>query len=75
MTAITRGRGRPPKGADYKPKIRRMFRFAPDLNKVLGTVRKKKKAKSANEYVEAAVRKQMVADGLIKPDAEKTASP
>ncbi len=44
-----------------------MFRLEPDLHKGLKTAVRKKKARSANAYVEAAVREKLIADGIIKP--------
>jgi hypothetical protein len=67
MSAESRGRGRPPKSEDYEPRIRTMMRLAPDLYKALKTAVRKKKARSANAYIEAALREKMIADGLIKP--------
>ena len=68
MSAESRGRGRPPRGEDYEPRIRTMMRLAPDLYQALKTAVRKEKARSANAYIEAALREKMIADGLIKPE-------
>ena len=45
-----------------------MMRLAPDLYQALKTAVRKEKARSANAYIEAALREKMIADGLIKPE-------
>jgi hypothetical protein len=67
---LNRHGGRPPKGEDYTPRIRTMFRLEPDLHKGLKIAVRKKKARSANAYVEAAVRTKLIADGIIQPKKE-----
>lgn len=65
---MTAKRGRPPKGADYEPKIRTMMRLAPELHKGLKTAVRRKRAKSANAYHEEALRQKLIQDGILKPD-------
>jgi len=55
---------RPRKDANYEPKVRTMFRFPKELNKRLKTAVRRKKAKSANAYVEAALAERLDKDGI-----------
>jgi len=55
---------RPRKDEGYEPKIRTMFRFPKELNKRLKTAVRRKKAKSANAYVEMALSAQLDKDGI-----------
>jgi hypothetical protein len=63
--------GRPPKDQDYIPKIRATFRLASELNKGIKAAVRRKKAKSANAYVEDALRQKLVADGILKKDGSR----
>jgi hypothetical protein len=43
-----------------------MMRLAPELHKGLKTAVRKKKARSANAYVEDSVRQKLITDGILK---------
>jgi excinuclease UvrABC nuclease subunit len=64
---LNRHAGRPSLGDDHNGRIVVMMRLSPDLHKALRVAVRKKKARSANAYIEAALREKMIADGLIKP--------
>ena len=55
---------RPRKSENYEPKVRTMFRFPKELNKRLKAAVRRKKAKSANAYVEAALAERLDRDGI-----------
>jgi predicted HicB family RNase H-like nuclease len=55
---------RPRKDEHYRPKIRTMFRLPEELNKRLKTAVRRKKARSANAYVEMALAERLEKDGI-----------
>jgi len=55
---------RPRKDENYKPKIPANFRLPKELNKRLKTAVRRKKARSANAYVEMALTAQLDKDGI-----------
>jgi hypothetical protein len=63
--------GRPPKGQDYIAKIRVTYRLPDELQKGIKTAVRRKKARSANAYVEVALREKLAADGILKRDDER----
>jgi predicted HicB family RNase H-like nuclease len=56
-------RGRPPKGADYKPLTKVSFRFTPEVFAALKVGAGRKKV-SQNAYVEGAIRLRLEADSV-----------
>jgi uncharacterized protein (DUF1778 family) len=57
--------GRPHKDSDYVQRIRVNFRFRPEVAKAVAKAAKRKKL-SQTDYVEAAVRAALEADGLLE---------
>jgi len=55
---------RPRKDENYEPKVPANFRLPKELAKRLKTAVRRKKAKSANAYVERALTAQLDADGI-----------
>ena len=61
--------GRPPKGQKHVKLARVNYRFAPDIVKALKKGARKKKC-TETDYVELAVRTQLIQDGIIQPKKE-----
>jgi predicted HicB family RNase H-like nuclease len=55
---------RPRKDENYEPKIPANFRLPKELAKRLKTAVRRKKARSANAYVEAALAERLDKDGI-----------
>jgi predicted DNA-binding protein len=55
---------RPRKDEGYEPKIRTMFRLPKELKKRLKAAVRRKKAKSANAYLEIALAERLEKDGI-----------
>jgi len=55
---------RPRKDANYEPKVRMMCRIPKELKKRIKIAVRRKKAKSANAYLEMALGAQLEKDGV-----------